>query len=717
MGSCSTTIQPELNNTTCNTTSIPHQFNDNQYYTHQTDTCNLDDCSAMTRIKYILNHNDEDLIKYGTYEFINHSLKQHNNTHLIDDYHHLMFIHEHEFEKIYNILTDNTSKCYLTKCQSFARNHRDRSDIKSKLQYRLFANKSYDVNSYDIKQVNIVQIIDQIHCYFLHTFDCYHKLTQEQELKLSTCNVETRLREISKHRNSLMQHKEQQTRINRYSVKSKDKYAIFSEDLKLNDNNEKKEEKYNVYSFGVRFEYDKSEKLKQWYVKPKWNKLKMELISNSYEAFNIEQWNELYEKAKDFRKSKRIKEDCIYEPTGDTPGTNKKHKRIMSIAHLISVILYCNFDQLQSRFSASYRKNKNENDSDFKNRHSEWHQLGKYLREVVEIYGIKILSKSQKSRSDFSLYNTNKLQFYHGINQEMVFVSTKANICGPLSTSSDIVVASNFAGYGGLLLELSGTHARYFDCCGISDYSNEKEKFFLGGYDALVIETVMNPRHDAGVVDYRTHITAMHIILSMFNGETYYSNSGEPFSDEICDIVCTLLFDKTTNIDPYVQNLFNSYAKNVVKITIDWLLMNTICDIYDETAKGYKFIKHRLCMDKFECIQMDKIIPLFERLQVIELKHITLQSNVFDYMLGVLKRHSNDSRINKIVICDPNQEKGLKITHAYTNVRRITNYEANEKTRLKKPETLTIYDGKFIREIGWKLYLQDEDNLSICRIS
>eukprot|EP01083_Nonionella_stella_P258976 884546_1 len=99
----------------------------------------------------------------------------------------------------------------------------------------------------------------------------------------------------------------------------------------------------------------------------------MELISNSYEAFNIEQWNELYEKAKDFRKSKRIKEDCIYEPTGDTPGTNKKHKRIMSIAHLISVILYCNFDQLQSRFSASYRKNKNENDSDFKNRHSEWH--------------------------------------------------------------------------------------------------------------------------------------------------------------------------------------------------------------------------------------------------------------------------------------------------------------------------------------------------------
>eukprot|EP01083_Nonionella_stella_P204280 744816_1 len=311
-----------------------------------------------------------------------------------------------------------------------------------------------------------------------------------------------------------MQHKEQQTRINRYSVKSKDKYAIFSsEHLKLNDNNEKKEEKYNVYSFGVRFEYDKSEKLKQWYVKPKWKTLKEEQISNSYDGFDIEQWIELYEKAKDFRKTRRIKQECKFKDYGDaiTSHRNKKRKAkdTMSIQHLISIMLYCNFDQLQGVFSASYRKDKKESNQDLINKHSEWHQLGKYLREVVEVFGTKISTEEKRlrklggrGRGDFCLDKSGKLKFYHGINQEMVFVSTSAKICGPLSISSEPFVAVNFAGAEGLLLELSGSNARFFDCCGISDYSNEKEKFFLGGYDALLIETVINPR----TKDYRPYI-------------------------------------------------------------------------------------------------------------------------------------------------------------------------------------------------------------------
>ncbi len=43
----------------------------------------------------------------------------------------------------------------------------------------------------------------------------------------------------------------------------------------------------------------------------------VDLISNNYESFNIEQWDELYQKAKEYRESRRVKEDMKFRDTGD----------------------------------------------------------------------------------------------------------------------------------------------------------------------------------------------------------------------------------------------------------------------------------------------------------------------------------------------------------------------------------------------------------------
>eukprot|EP01084_Bolivina_argentea_P302955 523000_1 len=60
----------------------------------------------------------------------------------------------------------------------------------------------------------------------------------------------------------------------------------------------------------------------------------------------------------------------------------------LSISHLISLILYCNFSDLCTKFSSTFRKeNKKETLESIKTRNGNYWHLSKYLREVVEVYG------------------------------------------------------------------------------------------------------------------------------------------------------------------------------------------------------------------------------------------------------------------------------------------------------------------------------------------
>eukprot|EP01084_Bolivina_argentea_P231869 390924_1 len=87
-----------------------------------------------------------------------------------------------------------------------------------------------------------------------------------------------------------------------------------------------------VYSFGVRFEYDKSKKHHQWYVKPKRQTLKDELVNNEWRSFNMESWREVYESALHYAQTRRIKEEYVLHDTGDIPtGVSS----VMSVDNLI----------------------------------------------------------------------------------------------------------------------------------------------------------------------------------------------------------------------------------------------------------------------------------------------------------------------------------------------------------------------------------------------
>eukprot|EP01083_Nonionella_stella_P028432 78280_1 len=144
---------------------------------------------------------------------------------------------------------------------------------------------------------------------------------------------------------------------------------------------------------------------------------------------------------------------------------------------LLALLIYCNYTQLQSQFSKTYRK-------EFARDHTHFYHLGKFLKESVQTYG------------EIGCYPPQQIQFYHGIDQSVFEpsrcgfdISRPINIHCPLSTSSSRTVAMNFSNAGsGLMIisskfdspiRMAGNESRYFPTAWLSDYANESEHLFL----------------------------------------------------------------------------------------------------------------------------------------------------------------------------------------------------------------------------------------------
>ena len=84
----------------------------------------------------------------------------------------------------------------------------------------------------------------------------------------------------------------------------------------------------------------------------------------------------------------------------------------VTIHHLMALLFYCNYSFHQNKLTATYRRIYwNETDKSLKRRHAEFYWWSRFLRELVECFGIK-MSRAPESK------------FYHGIGVELLFEST-----------------------------------------------------------------------------------------------------------------------------------------------------------------------------------------------------------------------------------------------------------------------------------------------------
>eukprot|EP01084_Bolivina_argentea_P248624 415920_1 len=102
---------------------------------------------------------------------------------ILNDFHHLIQVHAHQFEDIYNILVKPCNFgdiCALEDCFMMRRNHRDRFKLCEKDQEL----KRLYFNCNDTNDIIQQQILDKIHCHFFHSFDIGYKLTDAHKQKL-----------------------------------------------------------------------------------------------------------------------------------------------------------------------------------------------------------------------------------------------------------------------------------------------------------------------------------------------------------------------------------------------------------------------------------------------------------------------------------------------------------------------------------------------------
>ena len=92
---------------------------------------------------------------------------------ILNSFNHLVLCHDNDFEKIYGSFD---KCCEFRECKSFKRHRRNRSEIalteNENVLNELYANSKDIINA---------QIMDKIHCYYLHAFDIGFTITSREK--------------------------------------------------------------------------------------------------------------------------------------------------------------------------------------------------------------------------------------------------------------------------------------------------------------------------------------------------------------------------------------------------------------------------------------------------------------------------------------------------------------------------------------------------------
>eukprot|EP01084_Bolivina_argentea_P312342 540747_1 len=182
----------------------------------------------------------------------------------------------------------------------------------------------------------------------------------------------------------------------------------------------------------------------------------------------------------------------------------------------MSLILYCDFSDYCSRFSASFRKTSgHEPLEEVRKRNEEFYWQSKLFREAVEIFG------SAGYQDIDGWRDREKGPFYTGVDRVLIIPSFVIRLCSPTSTSKQIEVSMNFAKRNGIIIQLNNTgHGMaclltFFDVSWLSSYSAEDERVFCGGWMSIRIESIRIVENSK---NYKLWMNALFILDSMLRG-------------------------------------------------------------------------------------------------------------------------------------------------------------------------------------------------------
>eukprot|EP01084_Bolivina_argentea_P304658 526206_1 len=109
--------------------------------------------------------------------------------------------------------------------------------------------------------------------------------------------------------------------------------------------------------------------------------------------------------------------------------------------------------------------------------------------------------------------------FYHGINSSMIFSGTTIKLNGPVSTTIDFNIAVNQFGSQGIVIDIARSNGAtaFFNCVWWSDYSNENERFFIGGMTLFTFLTIRNIPDKKNYSNFIAPMTFFHWMIQGYS--------------------------------------------------------------------------------------------------------------------------------------------------------------------------------------------------------
>eukprot|EP01084_Bolivina_argentea_P011578 21636_1 len=321
----------------------------------------------------------------------------------------------------------------------------------------------------------------------------------------------------------------------------------------------------------------------QLYIQQIYSSLKEEILNNRIKTLSVSQYYISLNKAIKFMETSKVKQMKIAPSQLDRLKYHDyvKEHSIITLEHLLSIILRCDWSELCSTFRRSQLY---EPLSSVKMRNTQYAIWSRLIRETVELFGYCRFGDYDRAKHEYVKKKSAEGPFFSGMNFVMTIPEFNIRLCGPVSTTKQIEVAETFATNLGMVIQLDNTghcnagNLRMFCCSWISDYNGEDEYLFVGGQFQIQIQSIRAwSQAEQKIVNYQEYCKALWLFDCMIKG-TAMEDGTIDVSDHEYSLVNNLIKytlgrHKTRpskyGIPKYIINVFGSFVRHHTQIVIN----------------------------------------------------------------------------------------------------------------------------------------------------
>ena len=309
----------------------------------------------------------------------------------------------------------------------------------------------------------------------------------------------------------------------------------------------------------------------------KYKSLKEEIINNEIYSLNMVQLNTSITKTFKYIHTIKAKQTTYDMAVDDLFHYDIRKGSIISFDHLLSIILYTDWDKLSCSFSKTFRKEKQyETLSMVKRRNGEYANWGMRIRETVEYFG----SEGWRDWDSDKVNKYNNLErgpYFCGMSFVMVIPQFNIRLNSPTSTSKTLEVATRFGGDEGILIQINNNGyaesdlLRSWNCCWLSNYNGEDERLWCGGDLQIKVESIKVLSTNE---NFHKYFKPLFYFDCMCSGNQMKDNMIGDITDEHYLVLSNLIKDRLTinnfvsKYHKYIKNTFHAFTANKQQIVI-----------------------------------------------------------------------------------------------------------------------------------------------------